>query len=395
MTDVDTGAAPAAAESTSAPAEQVVQTPNPIRTDPPEVKAEAKPDEKEKAHVSARDAIKAAKEKVEAAEKTDTSKPIKADAKVDPKADPKIAEMKASNRDDNGRFKGKDADTQATQQTIQSDQQKPNSEAADRPKYEAPKRFSPDAVAEWERTPDAVKAEVHRAQRELEGGLEKYRASHDRYEQLRTYDETARSNGHDLKQSLDKVVAIEEAFARNPVEGFQRICDHFGLNVRQLAAHIAGMKPEDVQVQQEGTISELKRELASLKQQIGGVTQNIQNQQVAATSKEVEAFARDNPRFFDLQDDIKFFLTSEKVDKTLSPIERLSEAYKLADRLNPAPASTSKPAPAQEQTQDLTAQTRKGQKSISGAPSSGSDPAPRQASTSVKESLKRAFAQAG
>ena len=173
-----------------------------------------------------------------------------------------------------------------------------------------------------------------------------------------------------------------------------------------LAAHIAGQKAEDVQVQQEGTISELRRELADLKQQISGVSTGFQQQQTAATSKEVEVFAAQagNERFYDLMDDIAFFLKSDKIDAKMPPLERLKAAYQLADRLNPDPKA--KPASAQAsdataasasdaEKEALAAQTRKGEKSITGAPSAGSDPARREPSSSVKDSLRRAFAQAG
>lgn len=419
MSDLDTGAAPAAAEPSSASNDQVVQTPNPIRTDPqPAAKEPAKP-EAEKP--SARDAIAKAREKVAEQEKADaTTKAVKSEpAKTDPAkaaaketdkaVDKSAPKPSTDNRDEGGRYKGKDAASEVQQpQQKASDSQ--DTQQPQKPRYEAPKRFSSDvaASADWAKTPESVQAAVHRVQREMEDGITKYKTSHDRYETFREIDEIAKSNGHELRQSLDKVVAIEQAFARNPVEGFQRICDHFGLNMRELAGHIAGQKPEDVQVQQEGTINELRRELADLKQQITGVSTGFQQQQTAATSKEVEAFASqpEYARFYDIMGDIAFFLKSDKVDPGLLPMDRLKAAYQLADRLNPdpnpkpatttAPASDAVAAKASDATSEaLAAQTRKGGKSITGAPNAGEDVADREPSSSVRDSIKRALAQAG
>lgn len=414
MSDIDTGAAPAAAEPSAASNDQVVQTPNPIRTDPqPAAKEPAKTEEKP----SARDAIAKAREKVAEQEKSDAAnKPVKSDpAKADlakagtKETDKPAPKTSVENRDEGGRYKQKEGGAE-TQQPQQKASEGDNAQSAPKPRYEAPKRFSSDvaASADWAKTPESVQAAVHRVQREMEDGITKYKASHDRYETFREFDEIAKSNGHELKQSLEKVVAIEQAFARNPVEGFQRICDHFGLNMRQLAAHIAGQKAEDVQVQQEGTINELRRELADLKQQISGVSTGFQQQQTAATSKEVEAFASqpEYSRFYDLMEDIAFFLKSDKVDPGLPPIDRLKAAYQLADRLNPDPnpkpatttasASEAVAAKASDATSEaLAAQTRKGGKSITGAPNAGEDVADREPSSSVKDSLRRAFAQAG
>lgn len=408
MSELDTGAAPAAAEPSSASSEQVVQTPNPVRTDPSSQPAD-KQETKEQPKPSARDAIANARKKIDEQEKAEAAKPVKSDPKAEQKNDkpgdkqPVKTDAKAEASTQKAETTGENGQQQ--QKPAPTDQQQPQTHKS---RYEAPKRFSSDvaATADWEKVPESVQAAVHRVQREMEEGITKYKSSHDRYETVREFDEIARSNGHELKDSLKKVVDIEQAFARNPVEGFQNICNHFGINMRALAAHIAGQKAEDVQVQQEGTISELRRELADLKQQITGVSTGFQQQQTAATSKEVEDFAAQagNERFYDLMDDIAFFLKSDKIDANMPPLERLKAAYQLADRLNPDP--NAKPASAQAsdatatsasdaEKEALAAQTRKGEKSITGAPSAGSDPARREPSSSVKDSLRRAFAQAG
>lgn len=400
MSELDAGAVPAAAEPSSASSEQVVQTPNPVRTDPPSQAAD-KQDTKEQQKPSAREAIANARKKLDDQEKAEAAKPVRSDPKAEQKNDkaadkqPVKADAKADTSQQNVEKTGENGQQQ--QKTSATDQ---TQATAQKSRYESPKRFSSDAAAtaDWEKVPESVQAAVHRVQREMEEGITKYKSSHDRYETVREFDEIARSNGYELKDSLKKVVDIEQAFARNPVEGFQHICNHFGINMRALAAHITGQKAEDVQVQQEGTISELRRELADLKQQITGVSTGFQQQQTASTSKEVEAFAAQagNERFYDLMDDIAFFLKSDKIDTNLPPLERLKAAYQLADRLNPDP--NAKPASAQAsdaEKEALAAQTRKGEKSITGAPSAGSDPARREPSSSVKDSLKRAFAQAG
>lgn len=418
MSDIDTGAAPAAADTSAASSDQVVQTPKPISTESQQApKQEEQPREKP----SAREALAKAREKVAEQEKTDTkavkSAPQQADTK---QADSKTADTKAAdkqsdtgktekndNRDERGQYKAKDAQADAQQQTNKADQS--NQQQVQKPRYEAPKRFSSDTAAttDWDKVPESVQAAVHRVHREMEEGITKYKASHDRYENLREFDEVAKSNGHDLRASLQKVVAIEQAFARNPAEGFHQICDHFGLNAREVAAKIAGMKPEEVQVQQEGTISDLKREIASLKEQVSGVSNGFQQQQHASVSKEIEAFASqpEYSRFYDLMGDVAFFLKSDKISPDLPPMDRLKEAYALADRLNPDPnAQITKPAPASDavaakasdaNAEALAAQTRKGEKSITGAPNAGSDLADREPSPTVSAALKRAFAQAG
>lgn len=406
MSEFDTGAAPAAAAPSPVANEQAVQTPNPVKTEPSSQPAE-KVETKEQAKPTAREAIANARKKLDEQEKAEASKPVRSTPESEKKETATQQTAKADTKATTEHPKAKETATEGQQQPKpnQAEQQQPPVPKA---KYEAPKRFSSDVAAttDWDKVPESVQAAVHRVQREMEEGINKYKPSHDRYEAVREFDEIARSNGHDLRQSLEKVVAIEQAFTRNPIEGFNHICNHFGLNMRQVAAHIMGQKAEDVQVQQDGVINGLRQELAELKKQVSSVSNGFHEQRLSATDKEVEAFASmpENARFYDLMGDIAFFLKSDKVDANLPPIERLKAAYQFADRLNPDPNAKAVSAQASDaaaalasdaEKEALAAQTRRGEKSITGAPSAGSDPARREPSSSVKDSLKKAFAQAG
>jgi hypothetical protein len=149
-------------------------------------------------------------------------------------------------------------------------------------------------------------------------------------------------------------------------------------------------QPVDQQTQQQDSyVNELKAEIAALKKEVGGVTTTIRSQQESALLKQVEDFAAkpEFSRFDELSEDIIFFLNTRTKD--------LTEAYKLADRLNPAPQAPAPviAAPAAQQT--APSHTRKGQLSPSGAPSSGSNPAARTTPASARDALDRAFAATG
>ncbi|WP_460990835.1 hypothetical protein, partial [Staphylococcus aureus] len=146
--------------------------------------------------------------------------------------------------------------------------------------------------------------------------------------------------------------------------------------------------PDQQAHQRDNEIMGLKQTIARLEQQVGGVTQTCQKQQSDATLSQVQEFAAKNPRFDELADDIGFFIQSGRT-------KDLAEAYSLAELINPAPASTPNPAPSPALVAAPAAQTGKGEKSISGAPTPGSDPVTRQPSSSIRDALKRAAAQAG
>ena len=398
MSDVD-GGAPAPAENAPLPvADDVAAPPLPLSDNPPPAEPKA-PEKDKEAEPTPRNAIERAKDAIEKREKAEgePAKPVKSDA----------------TRDENGKFSLKESKAEpkpaeepakAAEKPADAEPAKGEPSPAAKPQVPAiaaPARFSMDAKAAWATAPDPVKSEVNRAIKEMEAGIEKHRASSDAYESVREFDEIAKKNGGNLRNSLERVVEIERAFATDPLNGLQKVADHFGLNLRAVAAHIMGQSPDQVQQQQDGVIASLNQKIARLEQQVGSVSKTFEAQQENAVLSIVSAFAEKNPRMSDeaFAQDMAFFLSSGRVSDTLPQSQRLSEAYALAERLNPL-AATSNPEPepvakiALAQP-DLVAQTLKGSKSLSGAPGTGSNPAARAPSSSIKDALRAAAARAG
>lgn len=364
--------APAPADApVSSTVEAPVSPPNPVHSEPIPAKAEPTTEAPKKSATVA-EAIERATQKVESEAKGEKAPtPVKSEPKTETKSE--------SVRDETGRFAPKEAPkAEVTQPPAQESPKTPT-------RYEAPSRFSPDAKAAWETAPEPVRAEVHRAIRELEAGHQKYKADAEAYDAVRDFDAAARRNGGDLRRSLERVVGMEQAFQRNPLEGFQAVADHFGISLKAVAAHIMGQTPDQQSQQVESTMRALNAKIAQLEQQIGGVTKTFETQRLDATTQTVTQFANEHPRFEELSSDIAFFLQSGRT-------KDLSEAYTLAERLNPAPAQTI-PTPVASAAQPTAeAQTFKATKSITGAPSAGSSLPNRPGSKSISEALDRAMA---
>ena len=152
---------------------------------------------------------------------------------------------------------GKFAKAEPVQPEAKAEQGAPEKAAAERGapeerqsegrKYsEPPARFLPEARTKWANVPNEVKTEFHRVSQELEGEITKYKQSSERYEQLRQYDDIARNNGRELKDSLAKVVEIETALSRNPIAGLDAVLREIGprkadgspLTLLEVAQHI-------------------------------------------------------------------------------------------------------------------------------------------------------------
>ena len=89
--------------------------------------------------------------------------------------------------------------------------------------------------------------------------------------------------------------------------------------------------------------------------------------------------------------------SAEHIEKLLTTgfTKDLSEAYQLAERLNPAPVAAPVLAAPAAILQDPAAQTRQGSLSVTGAPGNGSDPAFRKPSPSIRDSIRNARAAIG
>lgn len=412
MTDFNGGAsAPAESPAASAAPVEGVTTPNPVSTEPRPAEPKPAVPEPKKEAPSSRDALRKAREAVNAREGADPKGKPGDQQQTGDKQKPVGSE---ANRAQDGKFAPKDgtpAEAQAKPQEPaaakpaeqqQNGQAKPA--AAAEPKTETkpagnegapPARFSADAKAEWEKAPPAVRAEVARMEREYDAGFRKYRESAEAFEPVREYHEMAKRGGTDLQTALGKYVNLENLLradvdaGRIPIRGLEAVCSNFGMSLRQVAEAVLGQTPDQTASQADATIRELRRELAEIKQQVGGVTSRIETEEKSAKLAQIEEFAAKFPRFEELWEDIEFFLKTGKA-------KDLAEAGQLAERLNPAPAPAQAAEPSAAQPVDLQAQTLKGQKSITGAPSSGSDPVNHQrASSSIRDAIRRAKATAG
>jgi hypothetical protein len=347
---------------------------------------EAKPSAEPAKSASLNDSIDRAFAKVEAKQAEPdkpAEKPAKPEAKVDAKAEPKAA----PERGEGGKFVAKEPKPGEQPQAKAPEQVKPSFTAS-----EAPSRFSDDAKKEWATAPESVRKETERAIKELTDGFQKYKQSAERDSTLNEFHEMAKASGKDLSGVVREYVNMEQKLRTDLVGGLDLICQRVGVSLRDVAAHVMGQKPEEQAIQQDATIRELKQQIGRLEQQLGGVTQTIEQQREQATLTEINKFAADHPRFEELAEDISFFLKSGRA-------KDLPEAYQLAERLNPAPAAAAKDdtQAASSAAPEPPVQPDKGTKSINGAPSPGltSPSAKKRVARSLDESLNIAFGRAG
>ena len=296
----------------------------------PEVKAEA-----EKTAPKAKK--ESVRESLEAAAKDVDKEPEK------PKAEEKPAEQAKEKSA---------APEKETDATVQAKEQQTERKSEVRERPEPPARFLPRAKELWRSTPNEVQSEVSRLVREHEEEVKQYSEAKQFREELREYEEMGRQHGISLKQALDNYVGIERKFAEDPASGFRQLFSNMNMQPQQAISHILrayGIQPQQlaqhmtqapheytalapqrpVQPQQQ-VIPQDNPRIAELEAQF----QEMRTQQ--AHQQFVEPFIAEHPRYYELEQDIAFFLQSGKIPANLSPAEKLAAAYDMAERINPS-----------------------------------------------------------
>ena len=383
MTDELAGGAPAPADTPA-----IVETPSNV----PEPLTEATP----------RNAIDRAFEAVEKANPDVPAKPDKAAEESKP-----VEGERERNPD--GTFKAKDPATarQPAQETAKGDPAPVDPAKVVSPHSEAPARFAsdPEAKAAWAQLPEPVKAATARVIREVEQGIEKYRADATTYtETFKPYVEMAKRSNIDPAAQLAQYVNIDMMLAKDFDAGIAQIFKNTGKDVRAWAAQIAG-QPAPTPVPQDQIIAELRNEIANLKQGYQSVDQTLKSQQSNQIGQTLEQWtsklsAEDQTLFTELDAEIAAHLRDPSTTLADAFAKAKADAQARYSRMfGTAPASEATtpatPAAAQTRTPDLAAQTRAGQLQISGAPGGGANPASRKTPSSPREALDSAFASLG
>jgi hypothetical protein len=355
----------------------------------------------DKPEPSLRDTIAAVvKEEGDAREKVETDpkdakeqKGEKPEIKADEKAEDK---PKVADRAPDGKFVPKAKDEAANDTGKVDDAAAKAEEKSGENKHypEPPKNFLPDSKEMWRNVPRPVRRDIEIMVREHTEAMDRTKAHTERYESIRPFDELARSNGRDLRESLAQMNHVENLMRRNPIAGLDAILKEIGprktdggaISLYEVAQHIVQQGPQGyqqimAQAQQEQPrqpdpeVQRAQQELAETKARLIAV-------------EVIAPFKADHPRFDELQEPIAAILQSAMISPSLSAAERLEAAYVMAERLHPP----SSPAPDEAQQapapESRAADSLVGQKSIKSAPGAVTTDMESERGGSIRELLQ-------
>lgn len=195
------------------------------------------------------------------------------------------------------------------------------------PHDDPPSRFNEHAKAEWASLPEQTRAEVHRALRENEAGIQKYKERAESFAEVEDFHGMAKQHGTSLRQALTQYTTLEMSLTGNDpwrkLAGLQEVCRHMGTDMYGLAQAIVALRPEDRQ-QLQGIMQQ--QQLQQAQQQQAQQNADMQRQ-IAETQliAGIAAFAAQHQDFAELEDDIHQEITS-------GGAASLEDAYQKAKR---------------------------------------------------------------
>lgn len=373
--------------------------------------AELQADEppKDEKPLSSRDAI--AKAFDEAKEKSDAEKaekPKDAEKAEKPKDDPKQdAKAEQPEKDEE---KAEQAEKgEPDKATAAREKEAGPRQSEGRKHVDPPARFLPEATAKWANTPNEVKAEISRVHKEMDAQLNEAQEKAQKYEEIREFDEMAKRSGRSgIRESLEKMVQIEQAIMRSPAHGMELLMREIGptrpdgtpMSFYEFARAVANMTPEQYQrnvasyaTQPQQQPQRQNPEFESVRQELNSLKTEMAASKVMPV---VEKFSNDHPDYRQLEPKIAEVLRSGVVENLygagLTAAQKLEQAYRMAGGQGPAsqpdtPAESahSQPTPARPDPDP------DGQKSIRGAPSSGQTGEAKRKFKTNRAALEAAF----
>lgn len=341
------------------------------------------------------------------------AKPEK-EAKAKPDANAEVKTDKpARERAPNGKF-AKAAEVEVADQNpdsaaaVEGGEDGPDDGDAARPSEgrdidRAPAHFLPRAKEKWAGVDPDVRGEVYRTIENLEKGIEIGREDREFRKSLRQFEDMATQAGTTVPAAIANYVRIDQELRANPERALAEILKTINLTPQQYAQHVLGqeqMRAKNPQAYaQNQQTQQLQGQIQALQQQIQQLTQGSMQEREAARVASIERdviapFRAEHPRYDELQEDIAFFLNSDKIPSTLNERQRLEAAYDMAERINPAPSygSPERLDPAQNAQRPINPA---GSKSVKGSPSYGATAPKKNAKLSLDEAVKMAFAKSG
>lgn len=236
------------------------------------------------------------------------------------------------------------SETAAGTETSTETQEAAGEESGEQQTQETPKfqpKWKKAALAEWEKLPPAVRAEVERRESDFHKGIEQYKtgaaAAQDWERAVQPYLATINGFGVTPQVAVQALMAKDHELRYSPmpqkVQSLLALASNYGMDLNTLAAGIQQIAGEQVWQQQnpvDPRLQQLQGQVHQLTQQLTNTQHQRVAQETSSIDSEIAAFATnpDHEHFGVLQKDMAVLLQAGLA-------KNLDDAYEMAMRQNP------------------------------------------------------------
>ncbi|MVB00057.1 hypothetical protein GN330_22660 [Nitratireductor sp. CAU 1489] len=246
------------------------------------------------------------------------------------------AEQDARGRDEKGRFKAKEGDSDPAAEVQDSGEQEAAQTAdenAASDKYAGPPPgWSVASKAAFDELPESVRLDIAKREREIDQGFAKLKE----YKPLERFVETAKQHGMEPAEFFESYRRAEEYLQRDPQNAILWLCQNYGVDPSQIGGQKANEQTADAQ-QADPAMQPLLQEINSLKQQLARVNtleQTVYGEKQAQATSKVEAFFSDPKNKFAENVAPQMLGLIQQANASGQPVD-LNQIYETACYMNP------------------------------------------------------------
>jgi hypothetical protein len=221
------------------------------------------------------------------------------------------------------------------------DQTVPDAEKAEpaAPAIDPPTSWSREVREKWAAIPPDVQQYIAQRETEAHGQISRLGQQVKAFEpvakSLEQYRPTFKRNGMNYAQGIEALLAAQAMLDANPRAAIHEIARTYGVDLG--ASDSTESLPDRRSLAMEAEIAELKRQIAETRTDVVSNKQREAEQRQAALQSEVEAFAKANPYFNEVEADIAELIPVIRArEPGLSERQILEHAYQKAIRINDA-----------------------------------------------------------
>lgn len=223
-----------------------------------------------------------------------------------------------------------------------NDQNVPDAEKVEpaAPAIDPPTSWSREVREKWAAIPPDVQQYIAQRETEAHGQISRLGQQVKAFEPvaktLEQYRPTFERNGMDYAKGIDALLAAQAMLDVNPRAAILEIARTYGVDLgAEPTQSEAGITRETLAMQ--AKIAELERQIAETRTDVVSTKQREAEQRQAALQSEVEAFAKANPYFNEVEADIAELIPVIRArEPSLSERQILQKAYDKAIRINDA-----------------------------------------------------------